>query len=93
MCPAEAVAPNTRKMFKMLDPTRLPMLNAPFPRNAAVKEATISGTLVPNATTVTPTTWVLMPQLRAMSCAPAMKASEPKYSPTHPIVRSATNTP
>ena len=78
-------------MFRMLDPTKLPMLRSLFPLMAAVNEAAISGTLVPNATTVTPTAWLLIPMLSATSAAPRTNASEPKNNPTHPMTSIATS--
>ena len=71
------VTPNTNRMFMIFDPIMLPILSSDWPFRAAVTEATISGILVPNATTVRPITCSLILKLRAKSEAPLIKRPAP----------------
>lgn len=59
-----------------------------LPERAAARLAASSGLLVPKATTVRPTTMVLMPQLRASITAFLTSDSPPKYSSTTPLAIS-----
>ncbi|RIH74188.1 hypothetical protein Mcate_02812 [Meiothermus taiwanensis] len=83
-----AVTPRMKRIFRVLEPTTLPMAMAGLPERAAARLAASSGLLVPKATTVRPTTMVLMPQLRASITAFLTSDSPPKYSSTTPLAIS-----
>ena len=50
----------------IFEPIKFPILRSDYPFRAAVTDATISGTLVPNATTVIPMTCSLILKFFAM---------------------------
>ncbi len=58
-----------------------------LPRNAAFKLTTSSGELVPNATTVSPTTMGGIPTFSASAEAPRISPSAPAKSETNPKTR------
>lgn len=76
------VTPNTPRMLKILDPIILPMeISISFLR-AATADVANSGTEVPKATSVRPTTRSLIPKSRAIFLALSTKRFAPKYNPT-----------
>ena len=62
----------------MFEPTTLPIAIPPLPSRFAFTLTTNSGALVPNATTVSPTTSGLMPKRMASSEDPLTNHSAPK---------------
>ena len=69
----------------MLLPTTLPIAMSTLPPWAAPTETAISGALVPNATTVSPTTSGETPNESASRLAPRTSASAPATSSTSPM--------
>ncbi len=80
-----AEAPSMNSTLKMLLPTTLPIAMSAWPDQADCTDTAISGALVPNATTVRPTTSGEMPNdsdrreaPRTRSSAPATRAISPR---------------
>ena len=69
--------PSTSPMLKMLLPTMLPTAMSRSPRRTAMIEVASSGSEVPIATTVSPTTRLLTPSPVAMLTAPVTSSCEP----------------
>ncbi len=78
------VIPNTMNMLKILLPITLPTASPGFPLMAATTEVASSGSDVPIATMVSPTTPSLMPAFIAIDEAPATNLSPPKISAVRP---------
>ena len=86
------VAPKTRPIFAIFEPTALPIASSPAPVKAAEKETKISGEDVPIDTMVRPTRMGLIPKFCAIAAAPLTKRSELKTSTMNPtIIANAIN--
>ena len=86
--PNAAAAPSTSSTFAMLEPTTLPTARPVCPLNAEPTLTASSGALVPNATTVRPTTMGDRPNRTATRPAPLTNTSAPATSSTKPPTRS-----
>ena len=73
-------------MLAMFEPTMLPIASPPLSLSAAPSEPPSSGALVPNATTVSPTTNELTPADLASFDAPRTSSSDPKMSVISPTI-------
>jgi hypothetical protein len=79
-----ATDPKMIARFAEFDPMTPPKNIACLPRLTAVMEVANSGTLVPNATIVSPTTLSETPSAIAIAEAPSTKKFEPTSNPTNP---------
>ena len=84
--------PSTARMLKMLLPTILPMAMSRSPLTLAMTEVATSGSDVPAATTVRPTTNSLTPRCRAIVTAASTSQLEPCTSRSRPTMMSASCT-
>ena len=75
--------------LKMLLPTTLPRAMSAWPESAAPTLTASSGALVPNATTVSPTTSGEMPKPTASREAPRTSSSAPATRMMRPIMNLA----
>ena len=83
--PMIAVIPKTSPRLQMFEPTTLPMARSGLPESADFNEISNSGTEVPKATIVKPTTNGEMCSRRAMLDAPFTRKSAPTMSTTRPL--------
>ncbi|EZP44973.1 hypothetical protein BW35_00342 [Micrococcus luteus] len=79
-----AVSPSTTPMLKILLPTTLPTARSRSPRRTAMMDVASSGSDVPTATTVSPTTRLLTPNVVAMFTAPSTSSVAPATSDATP---------
>ena len=77
-------APRMIRIFRMLEPTMLPMVMSALPFRAALMDTAASGALVPMATMVRPMTSWGMRSLAAMPDAPSTNQSAPFTSRPKP---------
>ena len=79
------VMPRTIRILKILLPKILPIAISPCPLLAAIMEETISGRLVPIATTVIPINHSPIPKVLAMETPPDTRNFAPDTKPIRPI--------
>ncbi len=81
---SNAARPSTNATFMMFDPTTFPTAMSGRPSSAAIRLTTISGSEVPRATTVSPTTAGVMPARRERVTAPRTSSSPPPPNRSSP---------
>ncbi len=85
MAAISKVAPNTKPILAMLDPSALPIAKSPAPFSEALIDTITSGADVPNDTMVRPITNYATPKDFAIAALPATKRSALQTKPPKPI--------